>query len=132
MTGIVVFDPAAFVVRYPEFSTVSAGMLGMYFNEATIYLNNTVTSPVPDVGVRTVYLNMLTAHIASINGNGKPSGVVGRVASGSEGTVSASMAYANPSANRAWFDQTPYGAAYWQSTRSYRTMRYRQPTRCCL
>ncbi len=131
MSGIVVFDPAAFILRYPEFSAVSSGVLGMYFSEATIYLDNTVTSIVPDVAVRAVYLNMLTAHIAKINGNGAPSGVVGRVASASEGSVSASMAYAAPTGSRAWFDQTPYGASFWQATRSYRTMRYRAPARCC-
>lgn len=130
MSGVVVFDSAAFVARYPEFSAVSGGVLGMYFDEATIYLDNTPSSVVPDLGKRAVYLNMLTAHIAQINGNGKPSGAVGRVSSAGEGSVSASMAYAAPTGSRAWFDQTPYGAAFWQATRSYRTMRYRAPARC--
>lgn len=131
MSGIVVFDSAAFVARYPEFSAMGAPVLQMYFNEATIYLDNSASSIVPDVSIRAVYLNMLTAHIASINGNGKPSGVVGRVASASEGGVSASMAYAAPTGSRAWFDQTQYGASFFQATRSYRTLRYRAPARCC-
>lgn len=130
MSGIVAFDSVAFLVRYPEFAAMSSGVLNMYFNEATIYLDNTINSVVPDVTIRAVYLNMLTAHIAQINNNGKPPGVVGRVASAGEGSVNATLVYAAPTGSRAWFDQTPYGASYWQVTRSYRTMRYRAAPGC--
>ena len=127
MLGIVTFDPTAFVARYPEFSAMSAPALAMYFDEATIYLDNTPTSAVADVSRRAVMLNMLTALIAALNGNGKPSGQVGRVSSASEGSVSAQLAYAAPSGTRAWYDQTQYGASFWAATRSLRTMRYFAP-----
>lgn len=127
--AIVTFDPAAFTARYPEFASVQSTVLGLYFAEATMHLDNTDSSRVSDVGQRTVLLNMLTAHIAAMNGcgaNGQgASGMVGRINSASEGSVSVSSEYAAPTnGTMAWFIQTPYGAAYWAATASYRTMQY--------
>lgn len=122
--GIVVFDPAAFVTRYPEFSAISSFVLTEYFMEATIYLDNTDASRVSDVAQRTVLLNMLTAHVAAINGS--ETTLVGRISYAGEGTVAANTMYTNnPSESMAFFTQTKYGAAFWAATRSYRTMVYR-------
>lgn len=86
--AVVVFDPAAFKVRYPEFVTAPNILLGEYFTESGLYLNNTDASPVCDVTIRAMLLNMLVAHIAAlrfgVNGNA-PSGLVGRVSSATEG-----------------------------------------------
>ena len=125
--AIVVFDINAFRERYPEFDTVSDTLLNAYFVEATVYLDNTDCSPVTDVNVRAVYLNMLVAHIAALNsgvGGQKPSGLVGRVASASEGSVSVSTGEVPVSPSSWGYLQTPYGAAYWQATAAYRTVRY--------
>ncbi|MCU5775119.1 DUF4054 domain-containing protein [Erwiniaceae bacterium BAC15a-03b] len=125
--AIVVFDVAAFRERYPEFDTVSNSLLNAYFVEATVYLNNTDTSPVTDIAVRAVYLNMLVAHLTALNsgvGGQKPTGLVGRVASASEGSVSVSLDAGPSGAASWWYMQTPYGAAYWQATLPYRTIRY--------
>ncbi|MEX5413405.1 DUF4054 domain-containing protein [Atlantibacter hermannii] len=125
--AIVVFAISAFRARYPEFASVSDDLLNAYFAEATVYLNNTDCSPVTDVDVRAVYLNMLVAHIAAMNsgvGGQAPSGLVGRVASASEGSVSVSLADVPQSQASWWYLQTPYGAAYWQATAAYRTVRY--------
>ncbi|CAI1224556.1 DUF4054 domain-containing protein [Serratia proteamaculans] len=125
--AIVVFDVDAFRERYPEFDTVSDSLLNAYFVEAAVYLNNTDTSPVCDVAVRAVYLNMLVAHIAALNSgvNGqKATGLVGRITSASEGSVSVSTDAGPSSASSWWYMQTPYGAAYWQATLPYRTIRY--------
>lgn len=125
--AIVVFDIDAFRARYPEFASVSDDLLNAYFAEATVYLNNTDCSPVTDVAVRAVYLNMLVAHIAAMNsgvGGQAPSGLVGRVASASEGSVSVSLADVPQSQASWWYLQTHYGAAYWQATAAYRTVRY--------
>lgn len=125
----VVFDPAAFKLRYPEFSTVADATLGMYFSEATLYLDNTDTSRITDLGQRAVLLNMLTAHVAALNGagangNGAP-GMVGRINSATEGSVTASAEYAMPAnGTQAWYQQTQYGASYWAATGRYRTMQY--------
>lgn len=125
--AIVAFDIDAFRERYPEFDSVSDTLLNAYFVEATVYLNNTDTSPVTDVAVRAVYLNMLVAHLAAINsgvGGQASSGLVGRVTNASEGSVSVSVDAGPSSASSWWYMQTPYGAAYWQATLPYRTIRY--------
>jgi len=125
--AIVVFDVAAFRERYPEFDTVSDSLLNAYFVEATVYLDNTDCSVVTDPVIRAVYLNMLVAHFAALNSgvNGQaPSGLVGRVASASEGSVSVSLGEVPSSGASWWYLQTPYGAAYWQATAAYRTARY--------
>ena len=128
--AIVVFDPTAFVARYSEFSTVSTPVLGAYFAEATMYLDNTDASRVSDIGQRAVLLNMLTAHVAALNGSGVSGngaqGMVGRINSASEGSVSASAEYAGQTSSdfKAWLRQTQYGAAYLSATSRYRTMQY--------
>ena len=130
---VVVFDPIAFRLRYPEFNCVSNMALNAYFNEATIYLSNTDCSPVQDPIRRAILLNMLTAHVGflggalSTDGQARP---VGRVSQATEGTVSASFDYgeATPGSG-AWFTQSAYGAAFWQATTSLRGMKYRpRPT----
>jgi len=127
--GVVTFDPTAFLARYPEFSTVSEATLQLYFDEATFYLDNTDKSLVSDVAQRAVLLNMITAHIAALNGSGVngngASGMVGRITSASEGSVSVSVDYVAPTnGTQAYFQQTPYGAAYWAASGRFRSMRY--------
>lgn len=127
MNGVVVFDLAAFRVRYPEFSTVIDAIINEYFTEATIYLDNTPSSIVADLTIRAMLLNMLTAHIAAlysgVNGNA-PSGTVGRIGSASEGSVSASFDMGSTSERAAWFMQTQYGAAYWRAVQPYISFQY--------
>lgn len=125
-TGVVTFDPVAFVARYPEFSTVNQTVLTAYFGEATLYLDNSEASRVQNVEQRLPLLWMLTAHIAALNSgvNGQaPSQLVGRINSATEGSVSVS-AEMQAGQNAAWFLQTKYGAAFWQATAWLRTARY--------
>lgn len=125
--GVVVFDPAAFKQRYPEFSTVSDALLSDYFAEATIYLDNTDCSRVQDVDVRRMLLWMLVAHIAAINAgvNGEgASPLVGRINNATEGSVSVGTDMGAVPFTATWFLQTKYGAAFWQATAPFRTMRY--------
>ena len=128
--AVVAFDPTGFLARYPEFASVNQATLGAYFNEATIYLNNTDASPVTDGsvgGLRSTLLNMLTAHIAKLNatvdGNA-PSDLVGRVDQATQGSVSVHADMGQVPGSAAWYMQTKYGAAYWAATAAYRTMRY--------
>lgn len=129
--AVVIFDPAAFKVAYPQFAAVSDGMLTNYFNLATLYLSNTDCSIVQDIPKRTTLLWLLTAHIAylggALNPDGQP-GLVGRISSATEGSVSVSTEMPmTPSS--AWFMQTQWGAMFWQSTLSLRSFRYRaRPT----
>lgn len=123
----VVFDPTSFLTRFPEFSTVNTALLGEYFIEATLKLDPTDASLVQDQNQRSVLLNLLTAHIAALEqgtGEDGPSGVVGRVSSASQGSVSVSLDYGAVSQSQAWYVQTPYGAKYWALTAQYRTMHY--------
>ncbi len=138
MVGVVVFDPAAFVQRYPAFSLFNAefpGALQGYFDAATFLLNNTPCSVVGDLNRRSILLNMLVAHIAQLDGvttpggAGSTAGQVGRVGGATEGSVSAQFAMEGVNANSAYYMQTQYGAAYWAATAPYRSMHYIRPGR---
>jgi hypothetical protein len=125
--AVVAFDLAGFRARYPEFVTLTDPLLGAYFAESTIYLDNTDSSIVTDLVRRSLLLNMLTAHVAALNSgvNGQPpAGIVGRVNTASEGSVSVSAEMGPPSGSSAWFLQTKYGAAFWQASANFRTFRY--------
>ncbi|HBW3346587.1 DUF4054 domain-containing protein [Klebsiella pneumoniae] len=125
--GIVVFSIDRFRARYGEFSTTSDDLLTEYFNEATIYLDNTEKSRVKNVEQRAVLLNMLTAHIAKLSTGSdgeSASDLVGRISSATQGSVSVSADMGATSANAAWYLQTKYGAQYWEATASFRTMQY--------
>lgn len=132
--AVVIFDPAAFKLRYPEFTNVSDVLLTECFLEAGLYLSNKDNSPVQDVTRRGMLLYMLTAHIAFIggalgtDGQARP---VGRLSQASEGSVSASFdsVPATPGSG-AWFAQSQYGASFWQATSSLRGFRYRPRPTC--
>jgi hypothetical protein len=130
---VVVFNPTTFKTRYPEFAAVSDSLLSAYFTEAGLYLSNKDNSPVKDVGRRELYLNMLTAHVATLGGALSADGLprpVGRISSASEGSVSVSFDATLTPGSADWFKQTQYGAAFWQATLSLRGFRYiANPTR---
>ena len=114
--------------RYPEFGAVDESRAALFFAEAGLYLNNTDCSPVADVAVRLMLLNMATAHIAVLAGvlepDGQPSGMVGRISSASEGSVSVSTDTGLQPGTAAWFQQTSYGLSFWQATKPYRSATY--------
>ena len=126
--AIVTFDPVAFKQRYPEFAAVPDPTLTACFDEAGLYLSNTDNSPVQNLTRRATLLNMLTAHVAYIGGLLSADGMprpVGRVSQASEGSVSAAFEGVPPTpGSGAWFQQSQYGAAFWQATSSLRGMRY--------
>jgi len=120
------FDPAVFKLRYPEFSAVDETLLGLYFNEATLYLRNDGSSVVKDIPVRMMFLNMLTAHICELNNALSARGsqpLVGRISSAGEGAVNVKADMASPSGMSEYFLQTKYGVQYWSAVAPYRTMR---------
>jgi len=120
--AIVTFYPTAFVARYPEFSAVSSTMLTSFFGEAEIYLNNTDTSRVKDVGLRGTLLNKIVAHIAKL----EMIDLVGRISAAAEGSVTATTKMGTIEPNTAaWWNQTKYGASYWSAIRAYRSFSYR-------
>jgi hypothetical protein len=128
--GIVTFDPAAFKSAFPAFSTVPDAALQFNFGLATLQLNNSYSSVVQDEPTRAQLLNLLTAHFTAIlNGtNGQaPTGVVGRVANATEGSVSVQLEFRTDSEAASFYAQSPFGALFWQLTVIYRTFRYASP-----
>lgn len=121
--GVAVFDYAVWAARYPELAaSVDATLAGSYFIEAGLYLDNTDASPVVDVPQRLLLLNMLVAHIAILSSAAR-GGLVGRLSTATEGSVTINAEMETPG-TAAWFAQTQPGAAFWQATTVYRTMRY--------
>lgn len=130
--GIAVWNSGIFLARYPEFNsayTANPTKFASYFIEAgCFYLNNQPNSPIQDVPIRQMLLNMLVAHISflggdlNVDGQSRP---VGRLSQASEGSVSASfeMNPATPGSGP-WFQQSQYGSAFWQATTSLRSARY--------
>lgn len=126
--GAVAFDYVIWAARYPELAAwVGQPLAQAYFAEATLYCDNTPTSVITDPGQRAVLLGMVTAHIAALNAplNGQPSSsLVGRIGQATEGSVTVQTTLDMPPGSAQWFAQTKYGAAFWQATASFRTIRY--------
>ena len=122
----VVFDPTAFKARYPEFAAVADATLAACFTEAGLYLSNADNSPVQNLTRRATLFNMLTAHVAYLGGLLSADGMprpVGRLSQAGEGSVSAAFE-GPPPGSAQWFQQSQYGASFWQATSSLRGMRY--------
>lgn len=144
----VVFDYTWFQNRYPDLARwVSPEMGQFYFDMATLYCDNSVGSPNPpawvlsygyvgqyasgsviaDVPTRQILLGLLTAHVAGLNANlngQAASTLVGRISNATEGSVSVSVDYPQTNPDAAWFNQTRWGAAFWQATTRFRQARY--------
>ncbi len=126
-----VWNPGIFLGRYPEFTAAynaNQAKFQSYFYEAGLYLNNSGSGPVQDVTRLTVLLNMLVAHISFLAGDLNADGQarpVGRISAAGEGSVNATFDYTAPTPGSGpWFNQTQYGAAFWQATSSLRGFRY--------
>ena len=128
----VVFDTTSFVQRFPAFAWLNNDVLGDYFTEATMMIANDDTSLIQDLAQRKVILNLLVAHLAALNSGENaqaPSGLIGRVSSASEGSISVSTDYTSNSELAQWFNQTRYGAELWILLARYRQFRYVAPIR---
>lgn len=123
----VTFNYATFTARYPEFATVAQATAQAYFDEAAaLYCDNTDASPVQDANKRALMLNQLVAHLAALNNTA----LVGRVTAATEGSVSVTVDPGITTGSAAWYQQTKYGAAFWQASKPYRMFRY-QPGASC-
>lgn len=139
----VTFNYAQWVAIYPTFALVSEQAATGYFNLATLYCANKL-GPVCCVEELTALLYLLTAHVAWLmspkdaagnptsGGGGQIQPVVGRMASATEGSVSISTDNQYPPGSAQWYQQTPWGAAYWAATAIYRTFRWRASPRGAL
>lgn len=126
--GVAAFDYPLWAATYPEFATVDETTATVQFDTATLFLDNTDCSPVRDVTRRLTLLNMITAHLVKLFvpvASVAPGGLVGRISTATEGSVTVSTDYAKANTNlEAWWVQTKYGAMYWAAMAAFRTMRY--------
>ncbi len=123
---VAAFDYALWSARYPALAaTVAEPLATAYYAEAGLYLDNTDTSLVTDLDERRRLLNMIVAHIATLEARAS-SGVVGRVSSATEGSVTVASELVAPG-SAAWFTQTTYGLSYWAATKRYRAFQYIPP-----
>lgn len=133
--AIAVFSYPGWTAMFPELASVTEPVADAFFVGAGFLLDNTDCSPIADVARRLVLLNYATAHLASLAGYPlqpgqtvpASSGMVGRVSSATEGSVSISSDYGAVSESEAFWLQSQYGAIFWQMTRGLRTMRYVAP-----
>jgi hypothetical protein len=129
MGAVATFDYDAWLALYPEFSNVTEDQADLSFDLATLFLRNDGTGPVCAVSAQLSLLNMLTAHIAFIgygdSKSGGATGLVGRISGATEGSVSVQTENQYPPGSAQWFQQTKYGAMFWQATAAFRTFRYR-------
>lgn len=135
MGYIVVFNYTAWSKRFPALQAIDQELAQMYFDEATLYWNNNGGSPASTPAIQSLLMNLMTAHIAALNtqsqGDESPGSAkdanspVGRVSSATQGSVTVQTDMTGPPVmSKAWFDQTQYGASFWQATSQYRTARY--------
>ncbi|PWT77548.1 MAG: hypothetical protein C5B60_02635 [Chloroflexi bacterium] len=137
---VVQFNYDRWQIRFPEFAPQlpdgSANPMGVsrelaqeLFYDATMFLDNSCTSPVCDAsigGERERLLFLMTSHLAYLRGHGAGGmGDVGRATSKSVGPVSVGYTLEGVTGNSAWFAQTGYGLAFWTATAAYRVFRYR-------
>lgn len=137
--AIVALDIPKFRELFPEFSDVTDVQLQFLFDEATDYLNNTEYSPVQEYTKRERLLYLLMSHLAfmrygyldavgnRIGGNG----LVGRISSATENSVTVSFELGAMSSGATWYTQSPYGLAFWQATKWLRMAKYYPGPRCC-
>ena len=127
--AVVVFSYSGWSLRYPELAAVTPLPLAQaYFTEACLYCDNSDASPISDPATRALLLNMATAHIAQLNRR-NPDGslaspLVGRISSATEGSVTVQATMDFPPGSAQWWQQTPYGAAWWAATSQYRKSMY--------
>lgn len=125
--GVVTFDYGIWSAVYPNLvPSISEPAATIYWSQAELFLDNSAASPIQNLTTRAQILGMITAHIATlfgvVNGN-SPSGLVGRIASASEGSVNVAVEMPGPM-SAAWFNQTPYGAMAWMAMAPFRQALY--------
>lgn len=138
-TPAVTFNYTNWVAIYSQFAAVSEQAAQGYFDIATLYCANRL-GPVRCLNQLTTLLYMLTAHVAWLysprDAQGNPSStgtqtnaLVGRINSATEGSVSVQTENLYAEGTAQWYQQTPWGSAYWAATAIFRTMRYRPGVR---
>lgn len=134
MAQRITFVYADWIVAYPAFTVggaqpVSQALAQTYFNTAGFLCANDGSGPVCDDAELTNLLYILTAHIAAISaplasGGAANGGLVGRITSASEGSVSVGVENSYAEGSAQWYQQSQYGSLYWLLTARYRQFQY--------
>lgn len=128
MGVIITFDIPAFRLLFPNFNYLSDPQLQSWFDMATTFVRNDGAGPVNNVQMQTQLLNLATAHLTQLfapAADGQPpSTIVGRINSATQGSVSVGSEMLLPPGSAQWWNQTPFGAAFWALSAVFRTMRY--------
>lgn len=133
--GITVpFVYADWLAIYPEFTSpggaipVTQPQAENYFAQASLLHANDGSGPVCVAAQQTGLIYAVTAHLAALfaapQGQSGPSTLVGRINSASEGSVSVGVQNDYPPGTAQYWQQTRYGAFYWEATKTFRTARY--------
>lgn len=128
--GAVILDVAEWQALYPQYSGLTNAQVEFLFQAAQLYLENNGCSVVVDESKRKFLLYLLTAHLAFLtfkdaNGQGGNPGMVGNLASASEGSVSISSGLSGVPFNKAFFFQSQYGMMFWNAVKIYMMGFYR-------
>ena len=122
------FDYTAWTAAYPQFSNVTQTQItGPVLSLAEVYCRNDGGGPINDTNLQTQALYLMVAHVAQLmfGSTTQPlSPLVGRVDSATQGSVSVSVEFPDSNPNAAWFNQTPYGAMFFQLIKAVTRGRY--------
>lgn len=127
---MVTFNYELFRQQFPVFNYVNSATAQTYFNAVAVsYVRNDGGGPVCNSDQKLWLMNLMVAHMMQLFGfeadGNAPSTIVGRINSASEGSVNVGTEYQPMTQAAAWYLQTPYGAAYWEAIKPFRSMRYR-------
>lgn len=123
---------ASWIQFFPQFSvTVPQPIFdGFLWPTAQQFCRNDGFGAVNNIQAQTSLLQLMLAHLAQLffgssgtAGSQPESPLVGRISDVTEGSVSLS-AEMEGTVNNAWFNQTKWGAAFWQLALPYRLGRY--------
>lgn len=120
----VIMTADQFYLSFPEFSNVTDEQLESLFKLSTLYIENNQLSVVTDLKKRELLLYLIVAHLCYLKyGNNKGdggTGMVGRLSSATEGSVSISATVGQLSSDAEWYAQSQYGWQFWEATKVYR------------
>lgn len=124
----VTFNYSNWLVAYPQFSNVAEPQItGPVLALAEVYCRNDGGGPINDTNTQTQALGLMVAHVAQLmyGSTTQPvSPIVGRVSSASQGSVSVSADFPQGSPEAAWYNQTQYGAMFYQLIKAVTRGRY--------
>lgn len=123
----VAFSYSNWALLFPQFSNLNETQITtLILPIAEGYCRNDGGGPVSNAANQTNLLNLIVAHVAQLmfgSTTDPLSSLVGRVADAAQGSVRVAVDMpTEPGA--AWFNQTQWGAMFYQMSQAYRTFRY--------